>query len=587
MNSEFMSGLRAASVSLSLRGDVVEFSAPRGVLSAELLGILRCNKDAIREFLRRFPAHAEQSPPAPPITKAPRELLESQLAYWKKQLAGAPPALELPTDRPRPPLQTYRGAALPVALSRELSAALVALSRREGVTLFMTLLAALQMLLQRYTGKDDIVVGSPIAGRTPVETEGLVGFFVNTLVLRTDLSGDPSVKELLGRVREVTLAAYANQLVPLEKPVEELSPVRDPSRSPLFQVMLVLQNAPLPSPGKVKLGPVEVGQTAAKLDLSLSLAETEEGLRGALEYNTDLFDAATIQRMLGHYLVLLEGMVSSPMLGRRGESPLVAIRPTGARRPFFCVHPANGGVLCYEPLARALGPEQPFYGLQARAVEPGDDAQGTVEAMAGRYLEAIREAQPEGPYQLGGWSFGGYVAFEMARRLKAEGHDVAALVLMDTWLPDGVRAESEHQIAVSMAACVATECALPLTEEELRQLDVAAILARTGEGLEEAGWLPKGHGVLTARRYFSTYRATLLAATRYVPGPLLGSLTLLRARDPGDVPDASFEWGRLCSRPITVRSVPGDHHDMVRPPHVEVLARALLDLLDSAGGALR
>jgi len=333
---------------------------------------------------------------------------------------------------------------------------------------------------------------------------------------------------------------------------------------------------------------VEVEQTTAKFELTLSLRETEEGLRGALEYNTDLFDAATVARMLGHYQVLLEGMVSSQMLGRRGESPLVAIRPTGARRPFFCVHPANGGVLGYELLARALGPEQPFYGLQARAVEPGDEAQETVEAMAVRYLKAIREVQPEGPYQMGGWSFGGLVAFEMARRLTAEGQDVAALVLIDTWLPDCVPAQSDHQLAVSMALYVATECALPLPEEELRQLEVAVVLARTGEALEDAGWLPKGHGVLTARRFFSTYRATLLAATRYVPGPLLGSLTLLRARDDHEAPpEASFDWGRLCSRPITVRFVPGNHQDMVRPPHVEELARVFLDVLDAAGGAWR
>ncbi|MGK3959181.1 non-ribosomal peptide synthase/polyketide synthase [Sorangium sp. So ce118] len=252
------------------------------------------------------------------------EVLEAQLAYWRQQLSGAPPALELPTDRPRPAVHTYRGAILPVALPRELSTALAALSRREGVTLFMTLLAAFQVLLHRYTGQDDIVVGSPIAGRTHAQTEGLIGFFINTLVLRTDLSRQPTVRELLGRVREVTLGAYAHQEVPFEKLVDELSPARDLSRTPLFQVMFVLQNAPMPALvlGDVELAPVEIEQTTAKFELTLALQETEEGLRGMLEYNTDLFDAATIERMAGHYQTLLEGLVAEP--GRRvSELPLL------------------------------------------------------------------------------------------------------------------------------------------------------------------------------------------------------------------------------------------------------------------------
>ncbi len=242
------------------------------------------------------------------------DVLRAQLDYWKKQLAGAPPALELPTDRPRPAVQTYRGATVPIALSRELSAGLAALGRREGVTLFMTLLAAFQVLLARYTGQDDIVVGSPIAGRTHVETEGLIGFFVNTLVLRTDLSGEPTFRELLARVREVTLGAYTHQEVPFEKLVQELAPARDLSRSPLFQVMLLLQNAPREalSLGEVTLGIVDVERTTAKFDLSLSLSETGEGLRGTLEYSTDLFEAATAARMAGHLQVLLEGIVSDP-----------------------------------------------------------------------------------------------------------------------------------------------------------------------------------------------------------------------------------------------------------------------------------
>jgi amino acid adenylation domain-containing protein len=241
-------------------------------------------------------------------------VLASQLAYWKEQLRGAPAALELPTDRPRPAARSYQGATHRRRLPRELSAALAALSRREGVTLFMTLLAAFQVLLARHAGQDDIVVGCPIAGRTQVETEGLIGFFANTLLLRTDLSGAPTFRELLARVREVTLGAYAHPHVPFEKLVEALSLARSPGRSPLFQVMLVLENARTSSLslGEVSLAPIEVDTGTAKLDLTLTIQEADEGLEAALEYATDLFDAPTIERMGGHLEVLLRSALADP-----------------------------------------------------------------------------------------------------------------------------------------------------------------------------------------------------------------------------------------------------------------------------------
>ena len=199
-------------------------------------------------------------------------------------------------------------------LSPTLSEGLKALSRREGVTLFMTLVAGFKVLLSRYSGQEDVVVGSSIAGRTRREFEHLIGFFVNTLVLRTDLSGDPTVRELLGRVREVAMGAYAHQDLPFEKLVEELRPPRSLSYSPLIQVLLVLQNAPR---ADMEIAGLEVRSEAvhsgtSKFDMTLSVEETSAGLRGTLEYNTDLFDEGTIRRMLGHYQRLLEGMVADP-----------------------------------------------------------------------------------------------------------------------------------------------------------------------------------------------------------------------------------------------------------------------------------
>jgi amino acid adenylation domain-containing protein len=236
------------------------------------------------------------------------EALDRQLDYWRERLADAP-ALELATDRPRPPYQSFRGATREFVLPRELAEDLGALARREGCTLFMTLLATFQTLLLRYSGQEDVVVGAPIAGRTRPETEGLIGFFVNTLVLRSDLSGDPSFQTALARVRDTCLGAYEHQDLPFEVLVEELQPGRDLSRNPLFQVGFVLQNAPT-TDGAAPAVAIERG--AAIFDLALHTWQSADGLGGKLEYSTDLFDEATIDRLIGHYRTLLGGIVSAP-----------------------------------------------------------------------------------------------------------------------------------------------------------------------------------------------------------------------------------------------------------------------------------
>ena len=242
------------------------------------------------------------------------EVLEEQLSYWREQLAGAPSFLNLPTDRPRPAVQTFRGASERVALSQEMSEELRLLARREGVTLFMLLLAAFQTLLHRYTGQKDIVISTSIAGRNRAETEGLIGFFINQLALRADFEGNPTFRQLLKRVREMTLGAYAHQDLPFEKVLEEVRVDRDPSRAPLAQVLFVLQNAPdsrLELPG-LTLDTIDIADETSKLDLILGMADSTNGLGGSLEYNTDLFDASTIQLMVRHFENLLSGIVTNP-----------------------------------------------------------------------------------------------------------------------------------------------------------------------------------------------------------------------------------------------------------------------------------
>jgi amino acid adenylation domain-containing protein len=241
------------------------------------------------------------------------EVLETQLAYWRTQLADLP-VLALPTDRPRPAYQTFRGATETFTLKPSLSTALLALAQREKITPFMLLLAAFQTFLHCYTGQTDIVLGTDVANRNQPEIEGLIGFFVNQLILRGDLSGNPSFRQLLVRVRKMTTAAYSCQDVPFERIVDELEPERDLSRNPLFQVLFTVQDMPLAEPElpdlSFSLHPIDTG--VAKFDLSLMLINDGRTFVGQLEYSTDLFDAATIARMINHFQTLLVNIVTDP-----------------------------------------------------------------------------------------------------------------------------------------------------------------------------------------------------------------------------------------------------------------------------------
>jgi amino acid adenylation domain-containing protein len=293
------------------------------------------------------------------------DVLRTRVDYWKKQLDGAPAILELPTDRVRPPLQTTNGASHATMLSQRLSSSLSELSRNADSTLFMTLLAAFQTLLYRYTNQPDIVIGTPIANRTRRDTEDLIGFFANTLVLRTDLSGNPSFRVLLRRTREVALQSYAHQDLPFEKLVEELKPERSLSHMPLFQVLVAFQNAPQT---EFELPALELqnfnlpGQTA-KFDLSLYIAESNEGLRLTYEYNTDLFNLSTIERLARHFETLLAGIVANPdedindlPLLDETERNRLLVEWTDTTRdyPFRCLHEIFAEQAARSPEAVAL-----------------------------------------------------------------------------------------------------------------------------------------------------------------------------------------------------------------------------------------
>jgi amino acid adenylation domain-containing protein len=319
---DFSAGLFLRAMLLQISDDqhILIFTTHHIVSDAWSMGILT------KEVWTLYDAYANGNPPDRedlPIQYADYaawqrqwlqgDVLESQLSYWKEQLKGLP-ILNLPTDYPRPVKQSFRGARQPISLSESLTKAVNELSGREGVTQFMTLLAAFQVLLHRYSGQEDIVIGLPIANRNRAETQELIGFFVNTLVLRPDLSEKPTFKELLQRVRNVCLQAYAHQDLPFEKLVEELRPERDLSRNPLFQVMFVLQNTPRPltQPVGLSIERFDVLPATSVVDLSLYLRERDGKLIGFVEYNSDLFESSTIERMIGHFQTLLEGIVADP-----------------------------------------------------------------------------------------------------------------------------------------------------------------------------------------------------------------------------------------------------------------------------------
>jgi len=312
------------------RVTVVRLSPRRHALLAtmhHIVGDAWSTAVLVREVSALYPAFECRA--ASPLPELPlryrdwaawqRRWLESEVAaasleHWRQRLANLPALLSLPTDRPRPPVQSYRGGRVPIQWPNGLSSALASLARREGATLFMVLLAGFMALLHRWTGEVDLAVGAPTAGRRHVETEGLIGLFVNTLVMRGDLRGDPTVSELLGRVRALVLDADANQTIPFERIVEAVQPQRSLAHSPLFQVMLVLQNAPreaLELPGlRLRLLP---GSTrGAKVDWTLSLAEGRDGLGGAFEHSSDLFDRVTAKRALCGLERLLGDLAADP-----------------------------------------------------------------------------------------------------------------------------------------------------------------------------------------------------------------------------------------------------------------------------------
>jgi thioesterase domain-containing protein len=636
------------------------------------------------------------------------EFLETLQSYWQRQLGGQLAELQLPTDYPRPAVQTRQSACQKLDLSKELTEALKTLSRQEGATLFVTLLAAFKVLLHCYTQQDDLFVCSPIANRNRQELKELIGYFVNLLVLRSDLSGDPSFRELLGRVRPIFSGAYAHQDLPLQQLVNHLK-----VQAPLSQVMFVLQNTPrqrLELPG-LAVSSLDFDSGTADFDLFLEMVEDAGTLSGVVKYNTDLFEDATIIRMLSHFQTLLENIVAEPgqpissllplteaekqqllnarancqtlptrelarsereknyvaprnslelqlaqiwgqilgieaigirdnffelggesmlalrlfnqieqkfskflplatliqaptieqlarVLSQEGESgsswsSLVPIQPSGSKPPFFCIHGQGANVLIFQDLARHLGPEQPFYGLQARGLDGKHAPLYRVEDMAAYYLQEVRTVQPQGPYFLGGYSLGGAIALEMAQQLHRQGEEVAFVGLLDTFGPGCFKPVSfPEQLARQWRILLRFGPEYPVKKFRKQfgkgRQDVASKIYRS-LGLS----LPSG--MLRT----SIMEAAKRAGSNYVPQTYSGHLTLFRASDlPGEdwyyhppgmpTPDdwytraPQYGWDKVAGGGLEIHDIPGSHGSMLKEPQVRSLAEKLRACLEQA-----
>ena len=389
------------------------------------------------------------------------EVLHEQVGFWRAHLAGAPGLLELPNDRPRPAVQSYAGGRVGLTLSGQLTAGLRRLSQRHGVTLFMSLLAGWSALLSRLSGQSDLVIGTPVANRPRSELESLIGFFVNTLALRVRLEDDPSVAELLAQIRASTLEAYAHQDIPFAQVVEALQPARSLSYNPIFQVMLAFDNAPgeraLSLPG-LKVSEFKPPRSSAKFDLTLGLRDVGERIEGVLEYATDLFERARIERMASHLLTLLEAMVADDQQrisalkllsqAERDQLQIVQIQPLGRKTPIIAIN----NTMMYYGLAQRIGTDRRF--LSVQLFDPSDPKplpSRSLEQITADYVHLIRAAQPHGPYILMGLCVAGLIAYEAARQLRQAGERVPLVVMADTWSPSySVRAPFPHAILFSL-----------------------------------------------------------------------------------------------------------------------------------------
>ncbi|MFH8980053.1 non-ribosomal peptide synthetase [Streptomyces varsoviensis] len=569
----------------------------------------------------------------------PDTLVNDQMTHWREALAGVDGALDLPADRPRPALASHRGARVPLSLHAGLHAGLTALAEPSGATAFTVVQAALAALLTRLGAGSDIVIGTELPRRDEDGLEGLVGPFAGPLPLRTDTSGDPTFRDLLGRAQRANREARRNLDLPFERILDGLTLTPSAAHHPVFQVGLDFTDDPVDAgeasglPG-VRTIRVDTGVTTTELDLSVCLTGRHrvdggpDGVEGHLCYATDLFDESTAT-VLGNRLVhVLEQVAADPELrlsqldlrlgpdemrelaareaardaardqsgtngggstnrrdgrdrqdGQLGLGVLLPLRSTGSRPPLFCVHPTLGLSWGYLGLLRHLSQDQPVYGLQARGLAGEERMPRSLQEMAEDYVEQIRAAQPEGPYHILGWSFGGTVAHTMAARLAETGERVALLAVLDAFPSAGVKVvDAGDEPPEGGRVSGADE---RVGEQVQRELD---------EFIEVSG-VEDGQGTSTGLRSAvqRVHDNLVRAAAGYTPPSYPGDLLLFVAAEgrPAEQPVAESiaSWQPYIEGDIESHEVAADHHRMLRSAPLSHIARVITRKLRSAAEA--
>ncbi|QDX29312.1 non-ribosomal peptide synthetase [Dickeya poaceiphila] len=615
-------------------------------IACDAFSLAPLTRDLTLAYKARLAGHAPQFTPLP-VQYADyavwhRELLGSpddanslyaeQLAYWKTTLAGVPQTLALPQDYPRPAKPSYRGELVPLQINVDLHQRLSELARERNMTLSMVLQAALGIYYTQLGAGVDIPLGAISAGRSDEALHNLVGCFLTQWVMRVDTSGEPTVNEVLARVRAQALSSYGHQDIPYLKLVSELLPERPLSHYPLYQTMMILQNAPseaLNVPGlNAQLYPVHSGH--AKWDLYFTLYEKydetgePQGLEGILEYALDLFRRETAERMAAGYLATLEAMVASPdapistlnEASHQGPELDVVQRPatrsapastadfkplitlqkgTAAVTPLFCVPGAGASVTDFLPFVQALPDDQPVYGLLPKGIDGVGEPDLSVDAVAERNLAALRQAgiNEKTPVHLLGHSFGGQVAFEMASRLAAQGGCVASLTLIDSEAPLG---RKEDAVTPSLATCMreyvesigfTLEMALAIDDSLYANHNIEQMLSVVHQHLHRAGKIPAHSSSRLLQGPWQTFYAA--RQTQYRPTARYhGPVNLIQVRDPWKQPDADRQrryddaagWAYWADKLETIAG-PAQHFTVLKAPHVTELARGWLQFVQS------
>jgi len=516
--------------------------------------------------------------------------------YWHQKLTDlASP--ELPVDRPWRIDARHVPKSRQFHLDAEQKARIRRLARSAGVTPFILLLTVFKVLLHRLSGMDRIAVGVPVANRITEETQQMLGLFINSVVMHSDLSGDPTFRVTLERVRQTAIDAYDHQEMPFEILAKELQPDQEPTRFPLVQVTFNYHQRVLSERVEahrelaLAFRPTDEKKDVTRRELGLTMAETDQGVEGELEYDSSMFEPATIERIESQFLGLLEEVLSDPERhlselmrdsdGKHGGDQigsasriqavpglgqsLVPLRTDSEGTPLFCIHGLGGHVAAFVPLARQIQPGRPVYGLQAWGLEAEQKPQERIEDMAARYRIEIQAVQSRGPYLLAGWSLGGLIALEVAQQLTRAGEQVALVALLDTYRST---ADFDGKPLDDSAALRWLAPQLNLPVEELQKLPLDQQWERIAEHAESG----QGIDMPEIRRLAAVCRAQLTAAANYEPRPYAGAAVLFRAGSLRILSDQS--WRSLCPG-LNIESVPGNHYTMLQPPHVAVLAEQL------------